>query len=108
MFAWYGQITRIERLTFWTCFGGWALDALDVQMFGLIIPALVATWNVSNGQIGLVAGITLVTSALGGWLGGALSDRVGRVRALQFTVLWFALATFIAAFAQNFEQLLVT
>ncbi len=108
MFDWYRRITRLERLTFWTCFGGWALDALDVQMFGLIIPALVATWKVSHGQAGLVGGITLITSALGGWLGGALSDRVGRVRALQVTILWFALATFISAFAQNFGQLLVT
>ena len=108
MFAWYGQITRIERLTFWTCFGGWALDALDVQMFGLVIPALVASWGVSNTEAGLIGGVTLMTSALGGWLGGALSDRIGRVRALQITILWFAIATFIAALTQNFDQLLVT
>lgn len=108
MFTWYRDITRIERVTFWTCFGGWALDALDVQMFGLVIPALVATWHVSNTEAGLVGGVTLFTSAIGGWLGGALSDRIGRVRALQVTVLWFAVATFVAAFTQSFEQLLVT
>ena len=108
MFAWYRDITRTERVTFWTCLGGWALDALDVQMFSLVIPALIATWHVSNTEAGLVGGVTLVTSAMGGWLGGALSDRIGRVRALQVTVLWFALATFVAAFTQSFEQLLVT
>ena len=95
MFDWYRDISRMERLTFWTCLGGWALD---VQMFGLVIPALVATWQVSNAEAGLVGGVTLVTSALGGWLGGALSDRIGRVRALQITIFWFDLATFIAAF----------
>src|SRR6185437_15186316 len=108
MFRWYSQITAVERRTFWTCFGGWSLDALDVQMFSLVIPALIATWHVSNAQAGLVGGVTLVTSALGGWLGGALSDRIGRVRALQITILWFALATFAAAFTQSFEQLLFT
>jgi len=35
-----------------------------------------------------------------------LSDRYGRVRALQITVVWFSLFTFLCAFAQNFEQLL--
>jgi MFS family permease len=35
-----------------------------------------------------------------------LSDRCGRVRALQITVVWFSLFTFLSAFAQNFEQLL--
>ena len=87
MFRWYSQITAVERRTFWTCFGGWSLDALDVQMFSLVIPALIATWHVSNAEAGLVGGVTLVTSALGGWLGGALSDRIGRVRALQMTIL---------------------
>jgi MFS family permease len=106
MFSWYRETSRPERLTFWTCLGGWALDALDIQMFGLIIPAIVALWHVSNAEAGLVGGITLATSAFGGWLGGALSDRIGRVRALQFTVLWFSLATFVAAFTQTFGQFL--
>ena len=106
MFTWYRDISRTERLTFWTCLGGWALDALDVQMFGLVIPALIATWHVSHTQAGLVGSVTLITSAIGGWLGGALSDRIGRVRALQVTILWFAVATFVAAFTQSFGQLL--
>jgi hypothetical protein len=38
MFSWYRQITSRERKTFWACFGGWSLDALEVQMFGLAIP----------------------------------------------------------------------
>jgi len=72
-----------------------------------VIPALIATWHVSNAEAGLVSSTTLLTSALGGWLGGALSDRVGRVRALQFTIAWFAIATFLSAFAQSFEWLLI-
>jgi MFS family permease len=40
-------------------------------------------------------------------LGGALSDRIGRVKALQIAIFWFAGATFLAAFCQNFEQLLI-
>ena len=105
---WYRESAPVERRTFWACFGGWALDALDVQMFSLVIPALIATWHVSHTEAGLIGSVTLATSALGGWLGGALADRYGRVKALQVTVLWFALATFVAAFTQNFEQLLVT
>ena len=105
---WYRESAPVERRTFWACFGGWALDALDVQMFSLVIPALIATWHVSHTEAGLIGSVTLATSAMGGWLGGALADRFGRIKALQVTVLWFAVATFIAAFTQNFEQLLVT
>lgn len=107
MFHWLGQSSQAERRTFWACLSGWSLDSLDVNMFSLVIPALVASWHVSHSEAGMIVSITLIGSALGGWLGGALADRIGRVRALQVTVFWFAVATFFSAFTQSFEQLLV-
>lgn len=107
MFSWYRQITAKERKTFWACFGGWSLDALEVQMFGLAIPALIAAFALTKGEAGLISGVTLVTSAIGGWLGGTLSDRYGRVRTLQWMILWFSLFTFLSAFVTGFEQLVV-
>lgn len=107
MFSWYRQVTAKERKTFWACFSGWALDALDVQMFSLAIPALIAAFSLSKADAGLISGATLVASAIGGWVAGALSDRYGRVKTLQITILWFSLFTFLSAFAQSYPQLLV-
>lgn len=107
MFAWYREVSATERKTFWACFGGWALDALDVQMFALAIPALIAAFALNKTEAGLISGVTLVASALGGYLTGAVSDRFGRVKALQITIIWFSLFTFLSAFAQSFPQLLV-
>jgi MFS family permease len=107
MFKWYREGTPVERNTFWGCFAGWGLDALDVQMFTLAIPAIIAAYGIDHTQAGAISGVTLVSSALGGWIAGALSDRFGRVRTLQMTILWFAGFTFLCAFAQNFPQLLV-
>ena len=107
MFSWYRQITSRERKTFWACFGGWSLDALEVQMFGLAIPALIAAFSLSKGDAGLISGLTLVTSAIGGWLGGTLSDRYGRVRTLQWMILWFSCFTFLSAFVTGFYPLLL-
>src|ERR1700761_471879 len=107
MFSWYGEVSKNERRTFWACFGGWALDALDVQMFSLVIPAIIAEWGISKTQAGLVSGVTLVASALGGWICGAAADRYGRVRTLQVTVAWFSVFTLLSAFAQNFPQFIV-
>jgi len=104
---WYRDITRDERRTFWACFGGWALDALDAQIFSLVIPALIAAFHIDAAQAGSIGSVTLVSSAVGGWLSGALSDRYGRVRILQVTILWFSLFTFLSGFAQSFGQLLV-
>ncbi|MCX4149530.1 MFS transporter [Paraburkholderia madseniana] len=104
---WYEEISRAEKRALWSCFAGWGLDGVDTQLFSLVIPTLLATWGIGKGQAGLIGGATLVAGALGGLLAGALSDRIGRVRALQITVIWFSLFTFLSAFAQNFEQLLV-
>ena len=107
MFSWYRQVSKGERYTFWACFGGWALDALDVQMFSLVIPAIIAEWGISKTQAGLVSGVTLVASALGGWICGAAADRFGRVKTLQVTVVFFSVFTLLSAFAQNYPQFIV-
>ena len=107
MWLWLRQSSAVERRTFWACLGGWTLDSLDVNMFSLIIPTLIASWHVSRTEAGLIGSVTLCASALGGWLGGALADRIGRVRALQITIGWFAAFTFLSALTQSFEQLLV-
>jgi MFS family permease len=107
MIDWYRELGTAERRTFWACFGGWALDALDVQIYSFVVPALIALWHITNAQAGLLATSALVISAFGGWLAGMLADRVGRARLLMITVAWFAFFTFLSGFTQNFGQLLV-
>src|ERR1700749_1919981 len=107
MSNWYGECSPLEKRTFWASFGGWALDALDVQMFSLAIPALIVAFGISKADAGLLGSITLFFGAFGGWLGGALGDRFGRVKALQITIAAFALATFAAAFVTSYHQLIV-
>ncbi len=107
MWSWYSESSSTERRTFWASFGGWGLDALDVQMFGLAIPALILAFGITKAEAGLLGSVTLFFGAFGGWLGGTLGDRFGRVRALQVTVATFALATFLCAFATAYWQLVV-
>lgn len=107
MKAWWSNLTPRERRTMSACFGGWALDAFDVQIYSFTIPALIATWGISTAQAGYIGTVALLFSAAGGWLAGALSDRFGRVKTLQITVAWFALFTFLSGFAENHVQLLI-
>ena len=107
MLDWYRDLGAPERRTFWACFGGWALDALDVQIYTFVVPALIALWHISNAQAGLLATSALVISAFGGWIAGMLADRVGRARLLMIMIAWFAFFTFLSGFTQNFEQLLI-
>jgi MFS family permease len=100
-------MSRRERRTFWACFSGWALDAMDVQMYAVVMPTLISVWALSRSDAGLLATSALVTSSAGGWLAGMLADRIGRVKVLQLTILWFSVFTFLSGFTNSFGQLLV-
>lgn len=103
----YTSMTLPERRTFWACFTGWALDAMDFMIYPLVIGTIIKLWTVDNASAGLAVTVTLLASAFGGWIAGFLSDRIGRVLTLQLTILWFSIFTVLCAFAQNFDQLLV-
>ncbi|WP_199254175.1 MFS transporter [Mycolicibacterium mengxianglii] len=107
MTIWLKQLDRREKKTMTACFGGWALDAFDVQIFSFVIPALIAAFGFSRGEAGVLGTTALLFSALGGLLGGALADKFGRVRTLKITIVWFSVFTLLCGFAQNYEQLLV-
>jgi MFS family permease len=107
MLGWYRDLTGKERGTMWACFGGWSLDAFDVQMYSFVIPTVIALWGLSRGEAGLIGTVTLLISSFGGWFSGTLADRFGRVKMLQITILWYSFFTFLCAFAQNFEQLFI-
>jgi hypothetical protein len=53
MLAWYRDLNTKERSTMWACFGGWSLDAFDVQMYSFVIPTVIAVWGLSKGEAGL-------------------------------------------------------
>jgi MFS family permease len=100
--SWWSNLSRGERATFFACFGGWALDAFDYQFYTFVIPTLRREWNISAGQAGTLATAALLSSALGGWMAGLLADRIGRVRTLQITILWFAVFTCLSGLARGY------
>lgn len=104
---WYKELSTTERKTFIGAFGGWAIDALDFMVFTFVISTLITLWGIDKTQAGMLGTVTLLFSAIGGWVAGILADRYGRVRILQYTILWFSVCTVLIGFTQNFEQLFV-
>ena len=105
--AFYKDMNPPERRTFWACFYGWAMDGMDFMIYPLVIGTIIAMWQVERGQAGLAVTGTLLASAFGGWFAGYISDRIGRVRTLQITILWFSFFSLVCAFAQDFNQLMI-
>ena len=67
---WLRELGVRERSAFVAAFGGWALDALDYMVFSFVIPTLISLWGITRGEAGLLATVTLLVSALGGWAAG--------------------------------------
>src|SRR5262249_38084200 len=106
-FGWVSELAPPERRAFGACVGGWALDAMDVQMFSFAIPALIATWGITRKDAGLLGTAALLMSAFGGLIAGWFADRYGRVRTLQIAIAWFAIFTFLSGLAQNYSQMFI-
>ena len=91
--SWFSELNTVEKRTFYSAFGGWALDALDFMVFTFVIASLMTLWHIDKGSVGLLSTVTLLFSSIGGWGAGILADRYGRVRLLQISILWFSICT---------------
>src|SRR5260221_6239703 len=85
---------------------GYAMDGFDLLILGFIMRAIAA-----DLQLSPTAGVSLATATLcgavaGGILFGILSDYVGRVRVLTWTILLFGVFTGLCALAQGYWDLL--
>ena len=105
-FGWYRSLSKPGRRAFLGAFGGYGLDAYDFQVLPLGLTAIAAYFHLSKGESGLLTTVTLVVSALGGILAGALIDRIGRSRTLMITIGTYALFTALCGFASSYPMLM--
>lgn len=108
MTTWIKELNQKERKTLIAAVAGWATDSIDVMIFTYVIPTLMVAWGMTKVQAGWITTATVISSAVGGWVAGVLADKIGRVRMLQISIVWFAVFTFLCGFTNSFEQLLIT
>lgn len=104
---WFRKLYANERATLIATFAGWMLDGMDVMVYTFVLPSLILLWHISQEKAGVLGTSALLLSSVGGWLAGLAADRIGRVRVLQITILWFAVFTFLSGFTNTFTQLLI-
>ncbi|MFG7941220.1 MFS transporter [Streptomyces cacaoi] len=99
--------TSLARRVTWATWTGWGLDGFTNQMFPLALSGIIAAFGLTTGQGGLATSAALLSSAVGGVVGGRLADRFGRVQVLLLVICGYALFTGLTATSQNFESLLL-
>jgi MFS family permease len=83
---------------------GWLLDAFDVMLYALILRSVIEELGLTTAQGGLMASLTLGSSAIGGLVFGVIADKLGRTRALSLSILLYSVFTFACGLAQNLWQ----
>ncbi|MCU1640745.1 MAG: major facilitator transporter [Nocardia sp.] len=91
----------------WASIVGYAVDGFDMLLLSVALVSITASLKLTTGQAGSLASYTLFGAVVGGILFGMLSDRIGRVRVLTWTILLFAVFTGLCALAQDYTQMVI-
>jgi len=86
---------------------GYAMDGFDLLILGFMLRTISGDLKLSQAQSASLVTATLIGAVLGGIGFGMLSDRLGRVRVLTWSIVLFAVFTGLCAFAQGYLDLLI-
>ncbi|MBV9981290.1 MFS transporter [Bradyrhizobium sp.] len=86
---------------------GYAMDGFDLLILGFMLRTIAGDLKLSPAQSASLVTATLIGAVLGGIGFGMLSDRLGRVRVLTWSIVLFAVFTGLCAFAQGYLDLLI-
>ncbi|HLH09212.1 MAG TPA: MFS transporter [Terriglobales bacterium] len=81
------------------------LDGFDVMLYALVIAYIMRDLGISKGEAGLLNTLTLVASGIGGVLFGFIADRIGRARALIFSILTYSVFSFASGLSSSLLML---
>ena len=105
--SWLRSLTTMERRVLLAAGLGWMFDSMDFLIYVLAIGRLKTYFGFNDATAGLLGTLTLVSAAAGGLSFGVIADRIGRVRALNLTILIYSICSLGAATSQSVVQLAI-
>jgi len=86
---------------------GWMLDAFDIMLFAMVLSELIKHFGMTRETAGLLGSLTLVASAIGGFIFGLVADRFGRKSALMASILVYSVFTAACGFSTTVLMLAI-
>lgn len=86
---------------------GWMLDAMDVMFYAFALTTIQKEFQLTSAEAGSLASVTLIASSIGGIFFGVIADKIGRARALIFSILSYSLFTALTATAHSVISLII-
>jgi AAHS family cis,cis-muconate transporter-like MFS transporter len=81
------------------------VDGMDLQMLSIALPSLSNELHLTGVRAGALGTYTLAGMGIGGIIAGWLSDRVGRIRVVWWSVFTFTVCTSAIGFSHLYWQI---
>ncbi|EAX47430.1 major facilitator superfamily MFS_1 [Thermosinus carboxydivorans Nor1] len=104
---WYKTINKVQRNALIGGMGGWMLDAMDVLLYVMSLTSIMKEFNIDTAIAGLLASVTLFSSAIGGIVFGIVADYFGRKKALAGAVAIYTVFTGLSGIATSVTELAI-
>ena len=101
------KLNRNHYMIFGLSWEGWVFDFYDLVLFTFLIAPIQASLGFSAEMLSLCLGISLFATGLGGIIFGALGDKYGRRKVLQWTIIIYSIGTCLCAFTWSFYSLVL-
>ena len=89
-------------------FLGTAFDNMDQVTCSFILPMMRMEWNLNYIQGSYMPAASLFGTCIGAIFWGFIGDRIGRQKALMYTILLFSVTNLIQTHAWNYPQFTIT
>ncbi len=95
-------VTGYHKVIFYIIMLSYFFEQLDNWNFGFIAPVLVQNWGLTMADIGHVNFVYYVSMTAGGFLGGVISDFIGRRKTFLASIALFSIASVINGLTNDF------
>jgi MFS transporter, putative metabolite:H+ symporter len=107
------QLPKFRWSTFYqvlilVIFLGTAFDNMDQVTCSFILPMMRMEWNLNYIQASYMPAGALLGTCVGAIFWGIIGDRIGRRRALMYTILLFSITNLIQTHSWNYLQFCIT
>lgn len=95
-------VRGIHQLLFFLIMAAYFFEQFDNWNFGFIAPALSHSWNLKPTDIATIMFWYFIGMTSGGFLGGVISDFIGRRKTFLVSIVIFSVSSIITGFTDSF------
>lgn len=104
---WYSFMERRHLYALIGGLGAWTMDAMDVLLYVMSLTYIMKEFQISMAMAGMLASVTLLSSALGGVAFGIIADKIGRKKSLIVAMGIYTCCTGLCAIASSVGELMI-